>query len=65
MASLKGLVPRLAGLSSVLASGHLAVYVGLGLLVLLAVTATFGSDHYSERAQAVLRILFGRKQDKG
>ena len=33
----------------------------LGLLILLALTGTFGQDRYRDAAQTVLMILLGRK----
>ena len=42
----------------------LGVLLLLGLVILLTVTGTFGREIHRDAAQAVLSILFGRKQPK-
>jgi hypothetical protein len=63
--ALKSFMPRLAGLGSLMAAGRVAVILFLCLVVLLALTGTFGVKEYRDSAQAVLRILFGRKDKPG
>jgi hypothetical protein len=62
MGSLKSFVPRLAGMSgTVLVAGRLGVLLILGLVILLAITGTFGRESHKDAAQTVLAILLGRK----
>jgi hypothetical protein len=54
--ALKSWVPRLAGLGGIIAAGKPAVYVVLGLLVVLVITATF-VPRYREAAMRTLALL--------
>jgi hypothetical protein len=65
VSALRSFMPRLVGLGSLMAAGRVAVILFLGLVVLLALTGTFGVKVYRESAQAVLSILLGRKDKPG
>jgi len=65
MGSLRAIVPRAGGMgavaSGIMVAGRLAVLLGLGLVIVLALTGTFAQDRYRDAAQTVLMILLGRK----
>lgn len=65
MGSLKSIVPRAAGISSVagavMAGGQVVMFLLVGLLILIALTAIFGPERYRDSAQLVLMIRLGRK----
>jgi hypothetical protein len=64
MSSLKRIFWRLTGLSSAVGAvalyGRIVILLTFGLIAILALTGTFGSQRCQQAAQVVLAILLGR-----